>query len=101
MGVVAGIGPHELEPGKAGADAFEHQSRAVAVLHPRRMDYDPERQALGVDERVDLSSLHTLAGVVTHLVVLRASFSADLTVWLSSTAALGLASRPSPSRRLI
>ena len=97
-GVVAGVGPDELEPWEAGADAVEHEGGPVAILHPGGVNHDPERQALGVDERVDLASLHALAGVVAHLVVFRAPFSADFTVWLSSTPAEGDASRPSRSR---
>ena len=97
-GIVADVGPHELEAGEAGPDAVEHEGGAVPVLHPGRVDHDPQRQAFGIDKRVDLAPLHTFAGVVAHLVILRAPFSADLIVWLSSTAALGLASRPRRSR---
>ena len=43
--------------------------------------------------------LALLAGVVTDLLVITAPFSADLTDWLSRTAAGGLASRPSRSRK--
>ena len=43
---------------------------------------------------MDLAALHLLAGVVTHRVVFGAAFFADLTDWLSRTAAEGLASRP-------
>lgn len=96
---MAGIGPHELEPGEPAADALEHEGGPVPVLHPGREDHDPERQALGVDERMELAPLQALAGVVNHLVVLRAPFSADLIVWLSRIAALGLASRPNRSRK--
>ena len=35
VGVVAGIGPHGFEPGKASADLVEHQARAAAILHAR------------------------------------------------------------------
>ena len=97
-GVVAGVGPDQLQPGKAVADAGEDQGGAVTILHAGRVDDDPHRQALGVDQRMDLATLQTLAGVVAHLVIVRPPFSADLTVWLSRMAAVGLASRPSRSR---
>jgi hypothetical protein len=48
---------------------------------------------------MDFAALDLLAGVVTHLVVFTAPFSADLTDWLSRTAADGLASRPTRSRK--
>src|SRR5215471_16172858 len=63
------------------------------------MDDDPHRQPFAVDQGVDFSALHLLAGVITHLVVFTAPFSADLTDWLSRTAADGLASRPIRSRK--
>ena len=58
------------------------------------MDDDAHRQPSTVDQSVDFAALHLLAGVVTHLVVSTAPFSADLTDWLSKTAAAGLASLP-------
>jgi hypothetical protein len=50
---------------------------------------------------VDFAALHLLAGLVTHLVVGTAPFSADFTDWLSRTNAEGLASRPIRSRKVI
>jgi hypothetical protein len=47
---------------------------------------------------VDLAALHRRAGVVTHRVVFAASFSADLTDWLSRTVGEGLVSHPICSR---
>jgi hypothetical protein len=51
------------------------------------MNDDPHRQPFAVDQGVDLAALHLLPGVVTHVIVSAASFSADLTDWLPSTAA--------------
>jgi hypothetical protein len=78
----------------------EHQSGAVAILDRGRVDNHPHRQPLGIDQRGDLAAFH-LAGVITHLVVFTAPFSADFTDWLSRTAAGGLASRPIRSRSAI
>ena len=80
------------------ADFVEDQSRAITILDTSGMNHDPDRQPFGVDERVKLAALHLLAAVVTHLVIFAAPFSADLSDWLSSTPAVGLASRPSFSR---
>jgi hypothetical protein len=63
------------------------------------MDDDQHRQPFAVDQGVDFAVLDLLAGVVTDLLVITAPFSADLTDWLSRTAAEGLASRPSRSRK--
>jgi hypothetical protein len=71
------------------ADLVQRQSRAIAILYPGGMNHDPDRQPLGVDERVELAALHLLAGVVTHLVVFAAPFSADSSDSLSRTPAVG------------
>jgi hypothetical protein len=42
------------------------------------MDDDPDRQPFGINERVKLATLHLLAGVIPHLIVATAPFSADL-----------------------
>src|SRR6202167_1220606 len=49
-GVVAGVGPNELQPWKALADLVENQRRAVTVLHSGGVDDHPQRQAFDVDE---------------------------------------------------
>src|SRR5262245_22716672 len=97
--MVASVGPDRLQPREAVANFVEHESRAIAVLHPGRVDDDAHRQALGVDECVDLAALHLLSGVVAYAAIVPAPFSADFTVWLSITAAVGLASRPRFSRK--
>ena len=99
MRVVAAVGPDQLQPRVALADLAQHQSRAIAILDAGGMNYDPDWQPLGVDERVKLAALHLLAGVVPHLAVAAAPFSADLSDWLSRTPAVGLAARPSFSRK--
>ena len=99
MGMVASVGPDKLQPREAVANFVEHESRAITVLHPGRVDDGAHRQALGVDERVNLAALHLLSGVVAYAAVVTAPFSADFTVWLSITAAVGLASRPRVSRK--
>src|SRR3954454_14346708 len=96
--VVGPVGPDQLEPGKAVAYLVENQHGPVAVLDVGGVDDDAQRQSFGVDERVDLAALHLLGSVVAYTAVAAAPFSADFTDWLSSTAALGLASRPRRSR---
>ena len=58
------------------------------------MDDDPHRQPFAVDQSVDFAALNPLAGVIAHLAVVTAPFSADLTDWLSGTTAEGPVSRP-------
>jgi len=52
-----------------------------------------EQQALGIDQDMALLALDFLARVITVRVDPRPPFSALLTLWLSITAAVGLASR--------
>jgi len=101
-GVVAGVGPNELQPWKALANLVKNQGCAVAILHARGVDDHAQRQAFDVDEGMHFAALHLLAGVVTHSVLFipaRSSpFSAAFSDWLSMIAAVGLASRCNASR---
>jgi Copper resistance protein B precursor (CopB) len=80
-GVVAAISPDQFEPGEAPADFVEDQAGPVAVLDRGRVGDEPDPQRPAVDQGMDLSGLYLLAGVVTHLPVITASFSADLTTY--------------------
>ena len=73
-GVVAAIGPNQVEPRDAAASLIENQTGPVAVLNRGKVDNDPRRQPLAVDQGVDLAALYLLAGVVTHLVVATSFF---------------------------
>lgn len=97
-GVVAAVGPDKFEPGEARAYLVEHEGGAVPILNAGRVNDDPQRQALDVDERVDLAALDLLASVVAYAAVMTTPFSADFTDWLSMIAAVGLAWRPIGSR---
>ena len=97
-GVVATIGPDLFKPRIPPVDLVEHQTGPVAILDFGRVDDNPHRQPFAVDQGADFAALDPLAGVIAHMAVVTAPFSADLTDWLSRTAAEGLASRPIRSR---
>ena len=78
--------------------AIQDQKSAVAVLQVGRMDGDGEDQAEGIDEEMTFLAFDLLARVIARRVDMRPPFSALFTLWLSITAALGEASRPSRSR---
>jgi len=86
---------------KAPAYLVEDQPGPVAVLDRGGVHDDPHRQPFAVDQGVDLAALDLLAGVIAHLAVVTAPFSAALIDWLSRTAAEGLVSRPIRSRNAI
>jgi hypothetical protein len=60
MGVLAGVGPNEFQPGKALVDLVEQQ------VAPSRSWTITSSEALNIDEGV--APLHLLAGVITHRV---------------------------------
>lgn len=99
--VVAIVRPDQFEPRKAVADVVEDKRRAVAVLDAGGMNDGPQRQAFGVDKGVNLAPLDLLSGVIAYLAIKTAPFSAAFSVWLSMTAAVGPASRPSCSRKVM
>jgi hypothetical protein len=59
-----------------------------------------DQEALRIDENVPLLALDFLARVIAVRVDAGPPFSADLTLWLSMMAAVGLASRSAYSRHL-
>ena len=97
--LVSGVGEDRRDEGKAPPHRFgQDERRAVAVLKARRMDHGSEQKALVVGEDVALDPLDLLARIEPDRVDRRLPFCADLALWLSRTAAAGLASRPSCSR---
>ena len=97
--VVARISEDALDEGeKATGAPVEDQLRAVAVLDVGRMDDDVQQEADRIDEDVPLAARDLLARIVPLRVDRGPPFCAALALWLSMTAAVGLASRPSCSR---
>ncbi len=95
---IAAIGI-ELEQERVGAKQGGHQQHAaVAVLDVGRMHDGVHQQALRVDEDVALLAPDLLARVVAAGIDAGPPFSAPFTLWLSTMAAVGLASRPARSR---
>ena len=75
-----------------------HECAAVAILNVSSMNDGMNQQALRIDENVPLLALDLLSRVVARRINRSPPFSALLTLWLSITAAVGLASRPIASR---
>ena len=98
--VVAIVRPDQYEPGEP-IDFVEDEDGPIPILDAGGMNDDPKRQAFGVDKGVALAPLDLFSGVIAYLAVKTAPFSAAFNVWLSMTAAVGLASRPSCSRSVM
>ena len=98
--LVAGIGEDGLDEGERPARRAKQLAGAVAVLHVGGMDDDAQQQAERIDEDVALAPRDLLARIEALRVERSPPFCAPLALWLSITAADGLASRPSRSRTI-
>ena len=98
--LVAAVGDDGLDEGERTARRSKQLAGAVAVLHVGGMDDDAQQQAERIDEDVALAPRDLRAGIEALRVERRPPFCAPLALWLSMTAADGLASRPSRSRTI-
>ena len=96
--LIAAISEDALDKGEQATGSTQQQSRAVAVLHVSRMDHDVQEKAERIDQDVALAARDLFARVEPLRIDRRPPFCAALALWLSITAAEGLASRPSFSR---
>lgn len=97
--LVAAIGKDHLDEREQRAGRrVQHQGGTIAVLDIGAVDGDVQQQPERVDKDVVLDALDLLARVVADRVERHPPFSAVRTLWLSITAAVGLASRPACSR---
>ena len=81
------------------AEHGRHDKRAaITILYVGGVHDGVDQQAFGVDENMPLLALDLLSCVVARRINRSPPFSALLTLWLSMTAAVGLASRPIASR---
>ena len=96
--LVAAVGEDALDEREPAAGPAQQLDRAVAILHVGGMDHDVQEQTERVDEDVPLAACDLLARVIPLRIDRRPPFCAALALWLSITAADGLASRPSTSR---
>src|SRR3954452_23257486 len=95
---VGAVGEDHLDEREQPARGTKYRQDAVPVLDIGRMDHRRQQQAERVDQDVTLLPLDLLARVVAARIDARPPFSAPLTLWLSTIAAVGLASLPARSR---
>ena len=74
------------------------QGATVAILNVGAMHDGVHQEALRIDEDMPLLPFDLLARIKAMRVDAMPPFSADLTLWLSRIAAVGLAARPACSR---
>lgn len=96
--LISGIGEDALDEGKGAARLSQDLPQTIAILNVGGVDDDAQQQAERVDEDVAFAARDLLARVIALRIDRGPPFCAALALWLSSTAAVGLASRPSCSR---
>jgi hypothetical protein len=92
------VGGDHLDEGEQPPRRPKHRQDAVPIPDVGRMDHRRQQQAERVDQYMPLLALDLLAPIVAARVGTRPPFSAPLTLWLSTIAAVGLASLPARSR---
>src|SRR5919202_2432475 len=98
LAAVGAVGEDDLDEREQPARGAQQRDGAIAVLDVGRKDRGAQQHADRVDQDVPLLAFDLLAGVVTRRIDASAPFSALFTLWLSMTAAVGLASLPACSR---
>jgi hypothetical protein len=91
---VGTVGIHLLEAGKLPPQVSEQFPGSLSVRQVRWMDPQIEDQPQGIDDQRAFAAFDLLGRIIAA----GPPFSVVFTVWLSTTAALGLASRPSSWR---
>jgi hypothetical protein len=98
--LISGIGENAQDEGpKRARRLVQHKACAVAILNIGGMDGDAQQQAERVDEDMPFATDDFLGRIIALGVEKSPPFGAPLALWLSMMAAVGLASRPSCSRK--
>lgn len=102
LAAIAGIAEDDFDEGESGACALgQDMGRAVTVLDIGGMHGDRQQKAHVVGQDMALDALGLLARVVADRIDRGPPFGIERTDWLSTIAAVGLASRPSFSRKAL
>jgi len=97
--LITGIGKDAHNEWKQCPRALvENERSAIAILDVGGVNRDAQQETKRVDEDVPLAACDFLARIVALCIDKSPPFSADLALWLSMMAAVGLASRPACSR---
>ncbi len=94
--VVDAVREHNPQPALERLHAREQVPNTIGILKVGRLYDHAQQPSLRVHRDVALAPLQSLGGIPAA----RTPFSVVLTLWVSMMAAVGLASRPSPSRNM-
>jgi len=93
-GCVGAVRPDDAQPRQAPPHLLQQRFGRIAILHVGGEHHQSPDQAQRVDEQVPLAPAYFLGPVPA----MDPPFSVVLTLWLSTTTALGVGSRPSRTR---
>lgn len=96
--LVAAVCEQLLQKWELPEQRAQDESAAITILNVGRMNERMKQQAYRIDKNMPLLALDLLSGIVAVRIDAAPPFSALFTLWLSMTAAVGLASRPAASR---
>jgi len=92
--LISAVGEDAFDEGKQSSRSAQQQDRAVAILDVGGMDDHVQQETDCIDENVALATRRLLARVEARRIERGPPFDAPFAVWLSTIAAVGLASRP-------
>jgi hypothetical protein len=98
--LISAIGKQFLKKWKLPEQRAQDENAAIAILNVRAVNDGVKQQPYRVDKNMSLLAFDLLARVIAMGIDMAPPFSALFTLWLSMTAAVGLASRPSASRHM-
>ena len=96
--LISAVGEQRLQKWKHAEQCRHNENASIAILNVGRMNDGVEQEAYCIDKNVPLLAFDLLARIVPVRINARPPFSALFTLWLSITAAVGLACRPLCSR---
>ena len=96
--LIAAISEQLLKKRKFPEQCAQNENAPITILNVSAMNDGVKQQAYRVDENMPFLTFNLFARIITMRIDAVPPFSALFTLWLSMTAAVGLASRPAASR---
>jgi len=96
--LIAAVREQLLQKREFSEHCAQNENAAITILNVGRMNQPVKQQTYRIDENMPLLALDLLSYIVAVRINATPPFSALFTLWLSMTAAVGLAARPAASR---
>jgi hypothetical protein len=96
--LIAAVREQPLQRRAFSEHRAQNENAAITILDVGRVNERMNQKAYRIDQNMPLLALDLLSCIVAVRINATPPFSAFFTLWLSMTAAVGLASRPAASR---